>query len=68
MIEKLTKRLKPARKRAGLTLTQAGERANISHVYWSEVENGHKIPNAKRLAIMGKAVGLRLRMSFERVR
>jgi len=68
MIEKLTKRLKPARKRAGLTLHQAGERAGVSHVFWCQVESGKKIPNAARLESMGKAVGLRLRMSFERVR
>ena len=54
MAVNISKRLKYARTRAGLTLTQVRERSDIGESSVSEFENGHRDPSVAQLAKLAK--------------
>ncbi len=52
-------RLKELRKTRGLTLDDLADMAGISKSYLSELENGRKDINGRRLKALAKALGVR---------
>lgn len=54
--ELFCKNLKTLRESKGLNKYEMSIQANISHSYYTSIENGHKIPNFKTVILIANAI------------